>query len=64
MNKLLLNAVLLFLMLSPFFIQAQALPREKISGIFSGISFESFAQMVEAKSAYHFSFTRAEADCR
>src|SRR5690606_37455749 len=62
MSKFLLNVALLFLVLSPFFVHAQTVPEEKISGLFSGLSFERFAQMVEAKSSYHFYFKSTEVD--
>ena len=61
MNKFLLTSAF-FLLLFPLSLYAQSDSGEKISGVFSGISFESFAKMVEAQSSYRFYFKNADVD--
>src|SRR5690606_31768744 len=61
MNKFLLTSAF-FLLLFPLSLYAQSDSGEKISGVFSGVSFESFAKMVEAQSSYRFYFKNADVD--
>ncbi|HLU89789.1 MAG TPA: carboxypeptidase-like regulatory domain-containing protein [Cyclobacteriaceae bacterium] len=62
MNSILRNVPIFIFLLSSFFAGAQTVPEEKISGVFSGLSFERFARMVEDKSNYRFYFKDDEVD--
>src|SRR5690554_5754100 len=60
MKRLLLFCAFLILLLPSLFAQEKG--DEKISGLFSGLSFERFAVMVEAQSSYRFYFKNEEVD--
>lgn len=62
MRKLSLLGVFLILVLPSLFAQEQRNVDEKISGLFSGLTFDRFALTVEAQSAYRFYYKKEEVD--
>ena len=62
MNKILLTITSFLLVMVAHYSMAQTVSQERISGIFSGITFNRFTQMIESKSEYQLFFKQDDVE--